>query len=101
MHFYYDNSGQIVMRSEAPIDAPQFKHIELDISEEEEKKLQENWRPRVEKKKLHLEMPDWKRSEIEKQERDDVVEAIKEKIKKQKDDNTKNVLNDILNLVKK
>lgn len=99
MHFYYDKSNQVVMRSEGPIDAPQFRHVEIQVSDNEHQKLKDNCKSKIENGMLVIEMSDAEKSEIKQQARDELVSAINNRVQKQKDPDTKQLLDDIMKLI--
>lgn len=99
MHFYYDKSNQVVMRSDGPIDAPQFRHVEISVDEIEHTKLIENWKPRIVDNMLELEMPEERLNEQRQTEKENAIQSIKERISKQKDQDTRDLLADIMKLI--
>lgn len=55
-HFYSRPNNQIVMWGEKQIDAPKLIHLIIDITNEDLKKLTQNWRPSIKDGKLMLEI---------------------------------------------
>lgn len=89
------------MYSEDIIDAPHFDHVEIaSISDDDLYKLKhENWKASIKNNALSLYIPDWKRAEIDKNQKTDLLKNVQTRIKNHKDQDTRLLLDDIMKLI--
>jgi len=84
------------MWSKGRIDAPNFEHTKLNVSVADFDRLKQNWHGFIRNGKLEFEKP----ANIEREEKESVIELIKQRAELITDKNTKEIIEEIFKLIK-
>lgn len=92
--FYYKSDGQVKFWSETK-QVSDLEEKKLNVSQADFDLLKANWHPFIKNNKLELEKP----AHIIKQEKENTLSLVKNKLSKIADGNTKDTLNELLKII--